>query len=161
GILKGGEKGPAVDLEKPEDSVLLAAVNHEGPKMPPKTKLPQQEIDILTRWVKTGLPWLPGGGDVVKTRGGQVTEEARNYWAYKPVKRAAIPEVKDGKWVRTPIDAFILAKLEANHLTPAAPADKVALVRRAYYDLIGLPPMPEEVDAFVTDPSPDAWEKLI
>ena len=98
----------------------------------------------------------------VVPKAGVVTEEAKRYWAYQPVKRPDVPVVKDQAWIKTPIDAFILAKLEAKNLKPVKPADKKAvLARRAYYDLIGLPPTPEEVAAFVNEKSPDAWEKLI
>src|SRR5206468_4022200 len=90
-----------------------------------------------------------------------VTEESKNYWCYKPVKRPATPVVKDRAWVHNPIDAFLLAKMEAKGLTPAGPANRAALVRRAYYDLTGLPPTPEQVDAFVNDRTADSWEKLI
>jgi hypothetical protein len=163
-VLKGGDLGPAFDADKPDDSNLLKAINwKDGLEMPPKGKLPAKEIATLTRWVKMGLPWTPGKVEVVKDppQGGVVTEKSKNYWCYKPVTRPAVPAVKDRGWVHNPIDAFLLAKIEARGLAPAPPADRVALVRRAYYDLTGLPPAPEQVDAFVNDPSPDAWEKLI
>jgi hypothetical protein len=163
-VLKGGDLGPAFDPDRPDDSNLLKAINwKDGLEMPPKGKLPAKEIETLTRWVKIDLPWTPGKAEVVKDapKGGVVTEEAKNYWCYKPVKRPDVPAVKDRGWVRNPIDAFLLAKIEAKGLAPAGPADRVALVRRAYYDLTGLPPAPEQVDAFVNDPSPDAWERLI
>ena len=91
----------------------------------------------------------------------KITQADRDYWAYRPLKRPAIPQVRNTGWLSNPIDAFILAKIEEKGLAPAPPADRVALVRRAFYDLTGLPPTPEEVDAFVKDPSPDAYEKLI
>lgn len=162
-ILQGGDSGPAVDLKKIDDSLLLKAVRQDGDlKMPPKGKLSAKDLDMLSRWVSAGLP-MPAGGAVVKKepKGGVVTEEAKRYWAYQPVKRPTPPAVKNATWVKNPIDAFILAKLEAKGLTPAAPADKVALVRRVYYDLTGLPPSPEHVDRFVNDPSPAAYERLI
>jgi uncharacterized protein DUF1549/uncharacterized protein DUF1553/cytochrome c len=165
GVLKGGDSGPAVSLKKPEESNLLKAINYkDGLEMPPDGKLSQQKIDILTKWVKAGVPWTPGKAiavDKPKHEGGKVTPEAKQYWAYQPVKRAPLPHVKNQAWVKTPIDAFVLAKLEAKGLAPAAPAERVALTRRIYYDLIGLPPTPEEIDAFVNDKSPDAYERLI
>lgn len=165
-VLKGGDLGPAVDLANLEKSRILHAVRWENDlEMPPKGKLPQKDIDTLVRWVMAGVPWTPGSGETVKEpgkpKGGVVTEEAKNYWAYRPLQRPAEPTVKNRDWVRNPIDAFLLAKLEAKGLTPAAPADRVALIRRVTYDLTGLPPTPEDVEAFVKDRSPDAYEKLI
>jgi hypothetical protein len=162
-ILEGGDQGPAVSLDKPETSLLLEVLTHRGEfKMPPSGKLPQKEIDVLTKWVKDGVPHTGTGKTIVKMpEGGKVTPESRNYWAYKPVQRPTIPTVKNTTWVRNPIDAFILAKLEEKRLKPAAPADRVALCRRVYYDLTGLPPTPEQVDAFVNDKAPDAYEKLL
>ena len=139
--------------------------------MPPKQKLPAEKIEVLTKWVKMGLPW-PAGLDLgpgsgrsrpapVAHAGPPKPDEWRDFWSFRPVARPPVPEVKDKSWVRNPIDAFVLAKLEAKGLAPAPPADKVALIRRATYDLTGLPPTPEEVDAFVNDASPDAYEKLV
>jgi hypothetical protein len=163
-VLKGGDSGPAVLLDNPGRSRLLQAINwRDGLEMPPKGKLPAKEIAVLTRWVEMGLPWSPSEKQAVANHstGGQVTPEARNYWAYKPVQRPAVPVVKDTARVRNPVDAFILAKLEAKGLPPASPAERVQLVRRVYYDLTGLPPSPEQVDAFVNDVAPDAYEKLV
>src|SRR5205807_9856819 len=91
----------------------------------------------------------------------EITAEDRHYWAYRPLKRPDTPAVKSRGWVRNPIDAFILARLDEKGLSPAPPADRAALIRRAYYDLTGLPPRPEEIDAFVKDQSVDAYERLI
>jgi Protein of unknown function (DUF1553)/Protein of unknown function (DUF1549)/Planctomycete cytochrome C len=163
-ILKGGDTGPVISLEKPETSLLLRALQHRDDlKMPPKGKLAQRDIDTITRWVKAGLPWKPGlvAGPTNTKKPRQITEADRHYWAYRPVQRPALPKVKNSAWVKNGIDAFILAKLEEKGLKPNPPADPVALVRRVYYDLTGLPPTPEQVDAFVKAPSPAAWEKLI
>jgi hypothetical protein len=163
-VLKGGDTGAAVSLDKPEESLLLKAIRYQdGLEMPPSGKLPPAAVETLTRWVKAGLPWTPAADVAAGTAGtgGRAAEDPRNYWAYRPVHRPDVPTVKDTGWVRNPIDAFILAKLEAKGLTPAAPADRVTLIRRATYDLTGLPPTPEEVDRFVKDQSPDAYEKLI
>jgi mono/diheme cytochrome c family protein len=165
GLLEGGGSGAVVDLKNPADSLLLKLVHYkdENRKMPPKGKLPDKDLATLEKWVTDGLPVTADriGGDIAKAKGGVITEEAKRYWAYQPVRRPAAPEVKDKGRVKTPIDAFILAKLEAKGLKPVKPAEKAALARRAYYDLLGLPPTPEEIDAFVADKSPDAWEKLI
>jgi mono/diheme cytochrome c family protein len=166
GLLTGGELGPAVSLEKPDESRLLEAINYGSLEMPPSGKLAAREIEILTRWVKMGSPYPPGKdyGAAASSQpraSPQVNEEARNFWAFRPVKRPAVPEVKNKAWVRSAIDTFILRGLEKNGLTPAAPADKVALIRRATYDLTGLPPTPSEVDAFVADDSPEAFARVV
>jgi mono/diheme cytochrome c family protein len=165
-VLLGGETGPAVDLKNPANSLLLKLVHYKDDKhkMPPKGKLPDSEIAVLEKWVKDGLPVTAdrmGDAGKVAPKAGVVTEEAKKYWAYQAVKSPVVPVVKDKAWGKTPIDAFVLAKLEAKGLKPVKPAEKAALARRAYYDLLGLPPTPEELDAFVNDKSPDAWEKLI
>ncbi|HJZ59932.1 MAG TPA: PSD1 and planctomycete cytochrome C domain-containing protein [Gemmataceae bacterium] len=168
-ILEGGDSGEVYDAKNPDASLLLKAIHYkdEQYRMPPKGKLPDKEVAILTKWVKDGLPVSPDRLDASTAakptpKGGVVTEEAKRYWAYQPVKRPAVPEIRNPQSaIRNPIDAFILAKLEAKGLKPVGPAGKVALVRRAYYDLWGLPPTPEQIDEFVKDNSPDAWEKLI
>ncbi len=166
GLLKGGELGPAVSLDKPEESQLLEAINYRGLEMPPKGKLPPRQIEVLTRWVKVGVPYTPDkdfgvAPAATPSRSPQVNAETRNFWSFRPVKRPAVPEVKNKAWVRTPIDAFILHGLETKGLSPAPPADKVALLRRTTYDLTGLPPTPAEVDAFLADKSDDAFARVV
>ena len=164
-VLTGGDQGPAVDLEKPPESLLIQAINYDGLEMPPSGKLPKAEIEILTKWVEQRLPWSAGAPDETiakpQAKSLEVDDEARAYWAYRPLREIAVPRVQNAGWVHNPIDAFVLSKLEAEGLVPAPPANRIALIRRAYYDLLGLPPAPEEVDAFVADTSPDAWERLI
>src|SRR5579883_3329619 len=165
GILDGGESGPAVDFKKPAASLLIEAIQYKDAdhKMPPKGKMTDKEIATLEKWVNEGLPMTAErlGQSAKVTPKGVITEEAKKYWVYQPVKRSAVPEVKNKAWVKTPVDAFILAKLEAKGLKPVKPVDKVALVRRVYYDLIGLPPTPEEIDAFVNSTDANAYEKLL
>jgi Protein of unknown function (DUF1553)/Protein of unknown function (DUF1549)/PA14 domain/Planctomycete cytochrome C len=165
GLLKGGDLGPAISLERPAESLLLKAINHRDElSMPPSpaAKLPQKEIDLLTRWVKAGVPGIPEKvvANVAK-KGSEITAEERSYWAYQPVKKPPIPDVKREAWIKNPIDNFILAGLESKGLEPASPVDRLALCRRVYYDLIGLPPTPEEIDSFVNDPAADAYERLV
>jgi Protein of unknown function (DUF1549)/Planctomycete cytochrome C len=164
-ILKGGDLGPAVSLDKPGESELLKAVNYkDGLEMPPTGKLKPEQIDLLTRWVKAGLPMRDSAPAIVEKhepKGGVVTPEARAYWAYQPVKRPVLPTVSAADRVANPIDAFVVSKLEARGLSPALPADRITLVRRLYYDLIGLPPTPEQVDAFINDTSSNAYERLV
>jgi hypothetical protein len=165
-ILKGGDQGAAVSLQTPAESLLIQAINYDGLEMPPSGRLPKGEVEILTRWVESGLPWTPGTGNEENESphaapARPTLAESKNYWAYRPLKRPAVPAVKDATGVRSPIDAFLLAKLEQKELAPAPQADRVTLIRRAYYDLTGLPPTPEEVDAFVADPAVDAYDRLI
>jgi hypothetical protein len=139
--------------------------------MPPAGKLSDREINLLTTWVKEGLPWTPGSRapeaasverpkpEIPAARAAR--NPSRNGWSLRPVSRPAVPRVKREEWCRTPIDAFILARLEALGLEPAPPADRMTLIRRLTYDLIGLPPSPQEVDAFVADQTPDSLERLV
>ena len=166
-VLEGGDTGPAAVPGKPKESLLIEAVNHtkKGYAMPPEGgKLKDAEIAVLTKWVQDGLPVpadLMGEAVVAGPKKKEFTAEQKAYWAYQPVKRPPLPANPDRKVGGNPIDAFLDAKLAAHKLTPVGPAEKAVLVRRAYYDLLGLPPTPEQVDAFVTDPDPRAWEKLI
>jgi hypothetical protein len=160
GLLKGGDRGPAVSLGATGESLLVEAINHRELKMPPKGRLPQGEIDTLVRWVEMGAHCSAGP---LTSRAGPppVDDRARNFWSFRPVNRPEVPKVMRGDWARSPIDKFVLAKLEAAGLAPAPPTSKTALLRRVTYDLTGLPPRPEEVDAFLSDSSPDAYEKVV
>lgn len=166
-ILKGGDHGPSLDTTDPDKSLLLKAIGYadEDMAMPPAGKLPQDKIDILTKWVKAGAPWPAGeavaAGAHADDPESRDPDKARGRWENQLPVRPAPPTVKDASFIKTPIDAFVLAKLEEKGLKPNGTADRVALVRRAYFDLLGLPPTPAEVDAFVNDASPDAWPKLI
>ena len=154
-VLRGGELGPAVDLKRPDDSQLLQAVRYEGLQMPPSGKLGADEVAVLARWVREGLPWPKRlerePAHVAEKKKFAITDEDRAYWAYRPVVEPPVPQVADRAWVRNPIDAFIRAKLEAAKLSPSPPAKPRDLVRRATYDLTGLPPTPEEATAFEHD----------
>ena len=150
-ILQGGETGPAAQLGKVEESLIVKAVRYKHEEstyhMPPAGKLPDAQIEVIVKWVTLGLPF-PGevGTDAVvavKPKGAD-----KNYWAFKAPVKPATPAVKNAAWVKTPIDAFVLSKLEAKGLTPVAPAEARALVRRMTYDLTGLPPTPTEVAEF-------------
>ncbi|MBI2478213.1 MAG: DUF1553 domain-containing protein [Planctomycetia bacterium] len=162
---KGGDTGPSVSLDAPGESVLLEAVNYESYEMPPSGKLPQATIDAFTKWVEMGLPWTPGDevAPVEPDKHGPppVNDETKKFWSFQPVARPNVPVVGNSEWVRTPIDAFVLHGLEEAALRPAPPAARTALLRRAYYDLIGLPPSPDEVQAFLSDESPAAFERVV
>ncbi len=164
-ILKGGVTGPAVTLDKPLDSLLVKIVHYDGRQMPPSGKMAQANIDILTKWVQIGLPMsakkIADDAGVKRIVPPSVSAETMRFWAFRPVRRPAAPKVKNAAWTTNPIDNFILSKLEAKHLTPAAPASKIALLRRATYDLTGLPPTPAQVRAFLADADPKAYEKVV
>ena len=164
-MLEGGGRGPALVPGHPEKSLFIKAIKHDDKdlKMPEDKKLSREHIDILTQWVQMGAPW-PGAekaGGTIRKGEFVITDKDREHWSFKPVKRPAIPDVKNAGWVKNPIDAFILAKLEAKGLSPTPPASKQELLRRVTYDLTGLPPTPAEVEAFLNDPAPDAYEKLV
>jgi len=162
GILKGGESGPAVDLKHLDDSELVAAIRYESFEMPPNAKLPDENIAVLAKWVKLGLPWSSVEDyGVPEASHAADAEEEVDYWAYQPIARPELPAVKNSQWAKSAIDRFVLAKVEARGLTPTEPADRIALIRRAYYDLTGLPPSVDEVDRFVADDSPNAFEAVI
>jgi len=160
GLLKGGDTGPAVVPGKPDESRLIAAVRYKDAdlQMPPKGKLAPREIADLEAWVRMGLP-DPRSGDASAKSGDP--NGTKNWWSFQPVKKPPVPSVRNTHWPRNPIDAFILARLEAATMPPAPPADKRTLIRRVTFDLIGLPPTPREIDAFLKDESPDAFEKVV
>ena len=158
----GGNTGPAVVPGKPDESLLIQAVRYkdEDLQMPPKgEKLSDQEIADLTEWVRRGAPdpraAVVAGG--AKSYGGV----GKNHWAFKPVQKPQAPSVQNTNWGKNPVDAFVLAKLEGAGMTPNSPAEKAVLIRRIYFDLIGLPPRPNEVQDFVKDTSPDAYTKIV
>lgn len=157
-ILEGGNYGPVVSLENPADSFLLEMVGYgqETAQMPPDGRLDDADLEILAKWINLGLPYPIQDTDLQP-----IPKTTSDYWAYRPLKRPQVPSVNASDWVNNPIDAFILAKLQAHGLTPAAPANKLTLIRRIYYDLTGLPPSPEAVEAFLNNTAPDAYEKRI
>jgi hypothetical protein len=167
-LLKGGVSGPAIVRGEPNQSLLILAVRHDGAvSMPPKKKLAQAEIDALSAWVKMGAPWPSANKTPAPTStpsAGKLPdwdEKARRFWAFQPPKESALPKVNHARWPRSPIDHFILAKLEGAGLHPAPPADKRTLIRRATLDLWGLPPTPDEIEAFVADDSPEEFERVV
>jgi len=161
-ILLGGKSGPAAVPHRPGDSLLIRAVSRAGKlKMPPDEPLRADEFVALTQWVERGMPW-PDSPAAPQARGELVITQAdREHWSFRPITDPALPEVRQGDWCRTSIDRFILARLEAAGLSPSPLADRRTLIRRVYYDLLGLPPTWDEVDAFLDDPAPDAFERLI
>lgn len=163
GMLGGGESGAAVIPKDPKHSLLLAAVRYDNEhlKMPPDGKMSDAQIKLLQQWIEMGAPHPDqlGSGGIQPRRAPIDMEEARRYWAFRPVQPAPLPEAHGPQ--ASPIDAFIAAALEKQGLKPNGPADRRTLIRRATFDLTGLPPTPDEVNAFLADESPDAFAKVI
>jgi cytochrome c553 len=150
GMAKGGKSGAVVVPGKPDDSLLIRAIRHDGDvKMPPERKLSEAQIADLAAWVKSGARW-PASMPVLPL-GVAFTAEQKAFWAFQPVRAVPLPQVRDASWCRSPVDRFLLAKLEAAGLNPAPPAEPRILARRLYLDLIGLPPTPEQVANFERD----------
>lgn len=167
-LLKGGDTGGAVVPGKSDESLLIKAIEYlDEPKMPPKQKLAQGDIDKLKRWVAKGAIWpasrsTPGSGSDTAGDGSyQVTPQQQAWWAYQPVKDCLPPDVKQGSWPHNAIDHFIAAELEARGMRMAPPADPLTWLRRATFDLTGLPPTLAEVDAFLADSSEAAQERVV
>jgi len=166
-VLQGGDSGAAVVPGDPEASLLIKAVRYadEDTAMPPKQRLSDAHIADLEAWVRLGAPWPETGAaedSAPVAAGGYDWEKFRaEHWAFRPTDRPVPPTVRDEGWGRSPLDRFVLAGLEAAGLKPARPADRRILIRRVFLDLTGLPPTPAEVNAFVHDPDPDAWARVI
>ncbi|MDA1311968.1 MAG: DUF1553 domain-containing protein [Acidobacteria bacterium] len=155
-ILAGGENGKVVEPGRSKDSKLYKAVAHLGePHMPFRSeRLPQETIDRLAEWIDTGAPFegkLEASSGVIRS----------THWAFQAPRRPDVPQVNNQAWVRNPVDAFVSAKREEKGLEPVAPADKRTLLRRVYLDLVGLPPTQEEMQAFLDDDSPNAYENTV
>lgn len=155
-LLKGGDSGAAIVPGKPKESLLIRAVKHEDEdlKMPEDGKLADRQIADLVKWVEMGAPYP----EAAKT-GGRIRDP--NHWAFRPRAETAIPDVKNGAWVQSDLDRFILARLEAAGIAPTGRADKRTLIRRVTYDLTGLPPTPAEIEAFLADDRTDAYAQLV
>ena len=160
-VLLGGAHGPAVVSGNTEESLLMRTLrhDHERIKMPPAGKLPDEEIALFEQWVRDGAVW--GETGVEKLEPYEISEDHKNHWSFQPVARPPVPAVSDARFKANPVDRFIFAKLAEKGLKPAPAADKLTLLRRATYDLTGLPPSLEEIDAFLADDSPGAYEKVI
>jgi hypothetical protein len=156
GFRKGSQHGPLIAQGASENSRLLSAVSYEQPlKMPPSGKLADAELAALEKWVKLGAPWPEADAKAARSQDGSA------FWSFQPVKAHEPPQVKRSEWVRNEVDRFILTKIEAAGLAPAPPADKLTWLRRATYDLTGLPPTSAEIDAFLADDSATAYETVV
>lgn len=160
-LLRGGESGPAVVPGDESKSLLLDALRYDSIKMPPDGKLPDGVIADFAQWIKRGAA-DPRTEDAAVTRKVIDIEVGRRHWAYRPLSKTVAPALSRGTAAPlNPIDAFVLAKLAENRLEPAGDADQTVLIRRLYFDLIGLPPTPDEITAFLADETPDAYERLV
>ena len=166
-MLTGGETGPAIVPGHPEKSLLVKAVKNAAgleTNMPPKEKLSAEQIAALEQWIKLGAP-VPASANPFANgpakRTGKLTAADKQWWAFQPVVKPAVPQPRDAAWARNDVDRFILARLEREGLQPSPEADRVTLIRRVYFDLTGLPPTPTDVDEFAADKSADAYEKLV
>ncbi len=161
GIRKGGEQGKAVVPGKVAASLIISALKHEdGLEMPPKQKLSDEIVANFTKWIEMGAPdpRRPNSSTV----GSKINIlEARQWWSFQPPKASPVPTVKNAAWPKSDIDRYLLAALEGKGLSPVGDADRRTLIRRAYLDVVGLPPTPEEVEAFVADTDPRAFEKIV
>ncbi len=165
-MLAGGENGPAIVPEKPNESLLMQAVRYEALEMPPRSRMPDEEIEILSQWIADGAVWPDDGAPeaIEKPKAAfPLQERIASHWAWKKIERPAVPSVKQAEWPASDTDCFLLAKMEDAGIAPAPDADRRALLRRLYFDLVGLPPTIEQQDSFFSDPAetPVAMEKVV
>jgi hypothetical protein len=164
GLIQGGNRGPAVVPGDPGNSLLIQAVlqTDEELKMPPKKHLSADEIAVLTKWIKDGAAWpVVDAAAVLSKTNPKYDKLRKEHWAWQRLKEAWPPDLHDASWPRSDIDRFVLARLEETGLKPVCDANKLALVRRATFDLTGLPPTPEQIEAFLDDRSSEAFEKVV
>lgn len=157
-LLQGGDSGEAIVPGKPDKSLLIEAIRYESLEMPPRTKMPNEEIGILVKWVEMGAPWpknLEANRGAIAAAPFPLEERRESHWAWQPIQDPELPPVRDTNWPAGPIDQFVLARLEEAELTPAPDANRRTLIRRLYFDLIGLAPTPEQIQTFVEDTADD------
>ena len=157
-ILRGGDSGPAIVPGKPDESLLVEAIRYEGFEMPPRTRMPQAEVDILVKWISAGAPWpeeLDAHAQAVPADEFPLEQRKQTHWAWQPIVDPQPPAANNPDWCAVPTDAFVLSRLENTGLQPAADADRHTLIRRLYFDIIGLPPSVEQIEAFVADATAD------
>jgi hypothetical protein len=163
GLLKGGDSGPAIVPGKPGESLLVEALNYDSFEMPPKGKLKPDVIADFKKWIEMGAP-DPRSGEAVPVESAKKEidfGEAGKHWSFQPPRQSPLPKVKDGDWIKRPLDAFVLKRIEDANLSPAEQADARTWFRRVTLDLTGLLPTPEEMQSFLADPSPDAKRQAV
>ncbi len=159
GLTSGGSRGPAIELDEPQESLLIQAVQRhpDAPvQMPPDETLSEQEIAILIRWISDGAVWPEVGSKELAD-----SDTPQQLWSLSPLEKPEVPEASNHPWISNPVDHFVLDQLRRLDLTPASPLSKIKLIRRATFDLIGLPPSPDEVTAFLKDESDEAFARVI
>ncbi|MCH8830098.1 MAG: DUF1549 domain-containing protein, partial [Planctomycetes bacterium] len=161
GLRKGGDSGSIVQPGNPKKSLLIRALNYDGTEMPPSGKLPQRVIADFEAWVRMGAPDPRDGPATVAKKTAVDYRLGLKFWAFQPPKNPPLPSVKDTVWPQRDLDRFVLARLQRASLKPSPPAEKQVLIRRAYFDLIGLPPTAQEVAAFLQDDSADAFVRVV
>jgi hypothetical protein len=161
-VIAGGDSGPSVIPGDAESSLLIQSVRYELYEMPPRGRLPDETIQDLVQWVQMGAPW-PGAMDEAEVVRDKLDWQQRmaDHWSWQPIRQVAPPHVRQADWPTNPIDHFILAGLEERDWGPAAAADRRTLIRRLSFDLTGLPPTVEQVEAFVADDSAEAYQRLV
>jgi hypothetical protein len=160
GLRAGGDSGPAITPEAPAESLLLEALRYESFEMPPDGKLPDSIVADFEQWIEMGAP-DPRAGSAAAPRPVVDVEAGREFWCFQPIRSHKPPAVENDAWPNGLIDRFLLAKLESQGLLPAADADRATWLRRVTFDLIGLPPTPDEIDAFANDVSSNAFERVV
>lgn len=160
-MLQGGDSGAAIQPGAADKSLLVEAIRYESLEMPPSEPLPDEQVAVLVRWIEMGAPWPENAAVIRPSDGEKISDEDRAWWAFQPLAKPDVPTNKDDTWSRNEIDRFVLHRMQSEGLTPASRADRRALIRRLYFDLVGLPPTPAEVAAFVADESPRAYEQLV
>src|SRR5262249_15159261 len=165
GALKGGDTRPAIVPGDPEKSLLIEAIRYRNPdlQMPPKKKLSEDLISDFVSWVKLAAPWPEevAQTNATKTATFNLEQRRQQHWSWRPIQPGLPPAVQNTNWPASPVDQFILASLELAQLRPAPPADKRTLIRRVFFDVVGLPPAPRDVEAFLNDSSPSAFENVV
>lgn len=157
-LVRGGDSGPAIVPGKPDESLLVEAIRYESLEMPPRSKMPAQEIDILVRWIREGAHWpadMETSAPKPTTESFPLEQRRRSHWAWQPVTSPPTPSVKASDWLKDSLDAFIVARLQEKNLSPAPDADRPTILRRLYFDLIGMPPSVEQTRAFMNDSRSD------
>ena len=177
-LLRGSDSGPIVIMGDPERSPMVLALRQRGElKMPPRGKLPEESIEAIAQWIRLGAPWptapVPGinegsaagqdaaAGSGAKVEARSLEDPRQHHWAFQPIRDPPVPPLRSAESVLSPLDGFIIARLEQEGLSMRPPADRRTLLRRMTFDLTGLPPTMEEVEAFEADPAPDALERVI
>jgi hypothetical protein len=159
-LLRGGDSGPSVVPGDVGQSLLLSAIRHEDLEMPPGKKLDEQLLQEVQSWVANGVVW-PTTHGLLRSKAKGITDEDKNWWAYKPIQPPVVPRLQDDRWSKNDIDRFVFNELRVQSIEPAPIQEPHALLRRLYLHLIGLPPTPEEIKEFVRHPSEEAYEQTV